>query len=66
MGADGQASLHDFCATCSRNLCPKCMAQGCCKAVPAVSGNEAMEEQPVCPECLRTIGHARSCSKRAP
>jgi len=32
------ASL-DYCAHCSRNLCGKCMALGCCGFVPAKSGD---------------------------
>lgn len=35
--------LHDFCAACSRNLCEKCMAKGCCGAKPAKSGH-AMDD----------------------
>ncbi len=33
--------LFDYCANCSQNLCPKCMKQGCCDIVPALSGMEA-------------------------
>lgn len=29
----------DYCAYCSRNLCPPCMAKGCCGRVPAESGD---------------------------
>jgi hypothetical protein len=36
-------ALHDFCAKCSKNLCKKCMANGCCGQVPAASGH-AMED----------------------
>jgi len=32
--------LFDYCAECSRNLCPDCMAKGCCGHVPALSGTE--------------------------
>lgn len=32
--------LMDFCAVCSKNLCPACMAKGCCGNVPAKSGEE--------------------------
>ena len=28
----------DYCAVCSKDLCPKCMAEGCCGNVPAKSG----------------------------
>lgn len=31
--------LFDYCATCSKNLCPEHMAKGCCHKIPAVSGN---------------------------
>jgi hypothetical protein len=30
--------LYDYCAVCSKNLCPACMAKGCCGNVPALSG----------------------------
>lgn len=30
----------DYCATCSRNLCPKCATKGCCGASPMKSGLE--------------------------
>lgn len=30
--------LHDYCAMCSQNLCTSCMADGCCRHVPAISG----------------------------
>jgi hypothetical protein len=33
--------LMDYCAVCSKNLCPACMAKGCCGNVPAKSGNLA-------------------------
>jgi hypothetical protein len=29
----------DYCAVCSKDLCPDCMAKGCCGNVPAKSGN---------------------------
>jgi hypothetical protein len=35
--------LHDYCAACSKNLCAKCMAAGCCGSVPARSGHVADE-----------------------
>ena len=31
----------DYCALCSRNLCPACMVAGCCGEKPAKSGCEA-------------------------
>ncbi len=34
----GGYNLFDYCAECSRNLCPKCMKQGCCGMVPVRSG----------------------------
>ncbi len=37
----GTFDLMDYCAVCSKNLCPECMAKGCCGNVPAKSGNEA-------------------------
>jgi len=33
-----QFGLWDYCAHCGKNLCDKCMAQGCCGHVPADSG----------------------------
>ncbi len=33
--------LLDYCAKCSKDLCPACMAKGCCGNVPASSGNAA-------------------------
>lgn len=33
--------LFDYCASCSRNLCDPCMADGCCGAKPAKSGMDA-------------------------
>lgn len=33
--------LLDYCAKCSKNLCPKCMVNGCCGKVPAESGMNA-------------------------
>lgn len=33
--------LHDYCEACSKNLCEKCMADGCCGSVPAKSGMAA-------------------------
>lgn len=31
----------DYCAECSKNLCPECMAGGCCGITPAPSGSDA-------------------------
>jgi hypothetical protein len=36
--------LLDYCAECGRDLCPACMAKGCCGHVPAWSGTEQDEE----------------------
>lgn len=41
MGEDGVRHLLDYCAECSRDLCEKCMAKGCCGHVPALSGTKA-------------------------
>lgn len=38
---EGEYDLFDYCLTCSKNLCPKCMAKGCCGIVPAESGVKA-------------------------
>ena len=32
--------LLDYCAKCSRNLCDRCMIEGCCGNVPATSGTK--------------------------
>jgi hypothetical protein len=37
--------LFDYCRVCSRNLCPACMAAGCCGNVPAESGAEVDLEE---------------------
>lgn len=29
---------YDYCDECCKNLCPECMAAGCCRSVPAISG----------------------------
>jgi hypothetical protein len=48
--------LHDYCAVCSKNLCDGCMAKGCCRNVPALSGMAADEPKPepdlACPGVL--------------
>lgn len=36
--------LLDYCGVCSNDLCPHCMAEGCCGNVPAVSGEELDNE----------------------
>jgi hypothetical protein len=33
--------LYDYCANCLKNLCPQCMANGCCGHIPAESGMKA-------------------------
>lgn len=43
--ADGQPGLLDFCEVCSKDLCPKCMAKGCCGNVPAKSGNASFGDE---------------------
>jgi hypothetical protein len=35
----------DYCAKCSRDLCSKCMSEGCCGSIPAKSGNEEDNEE---------------------
>mgnify|MGYP003455537151 CR=1 FL=1 len=37
------AQFVDYCAMCSKDLCAKCMANGCCGQVPAHSGQECDE-----------------------
>lgn len=32
--------LWDYCASCYKNLCDRCMDQGCCGNVPAESGQD--------------------------
>jgi hypothetical protein len=34
----GQYHGLDYCAECSKDLCPACMEKGCCGNVPAKSG----------------------------
>jgi hypothetical protein len=52
-------AVHDYCRTCSKNLCDDCMAKGCCGAVPAVSGMERdydeSPEVPMSDEEIRSI-----------
>ena len=38
---DKSEHMFDYCAECYQNLCPECMAKGCCRNVPAKSGNES-------------------------
>lgn len=33
------SDFTDYCAVCSKNLCRKCMIEGCCGNVPAKSGS---------------------------
>lgn len=40
----GDYGLLDYCAHCSTDLCPKCMADGCCGHVPALSGEALAAE----------------------
>ena len=30
--------MFDYCARCGRDLCKKCMEEGCCGSTPATSG----------------------------
>lgn len=34
----GEYDLFDYCAVCSRDLCDRCLAKGCCGHVPGKSG----------------------------
>lgn len=43
---EGEYGLHDYCGACSKNLCPKCMAAGCCGRIPALSGMGEDEQPP--------------------
>jgi hypothetical protein len=46
--APGQLpELFDYCAECSKDLCPACMAKGCCGHTPALSGM-GEDDGPVC------------------
>ena len=38
-GKEHVSDFTDFCAVCSKDLCAKCMAKGCCGNVPAKSGS---------------------------
>lgn len=37
----GEYELLDYCVTCSKDLCPGCMAKGCCGKAPAISGTDS-------------------------
>jgi hypothetical protein len=37
----GDYHMLDYCAECGKDLCPKCMAEGCCGNKPAESGMKA-------------------------
>lgn len=37
--------LFDYCAICSKNVCPDCMEKGCCGVVPAISGERDDNEE---------------------
>lgn len=39
-GAEVAKHIHqmDYCAICGKDLCPKCMKEGCCRHKPAMSG----------------------------
>lgn len=41
----GEYELFDYCAECSRDLCDKCMAEGCCGHKPARSGTGADDRE---------------------
>jgi uncharacterized membrane-anchored protein YhcB (DUF1043 family) len=55
--ANDYLELFDYCADCSKNLCPDCMAKGCCGNVPAVSGTEA--DQPTAEEMKESWKRAK-------
>ena len=68
----GEYGLYDHCASCSKNLCEKCIKQGCCGHVPALSGRAddrieaeleaAREEQRIrCPYCQAVFPEADLC-----
>lgn len=40
-------NLHDYCAKCSKNLCDRCMKNGCCGQKPAESGQGTDHAEPV-------------------
>lgn len=39
--------LHDYCVSCSKNLCTSCMRAGCCGSKPAASGNDEADAEKV-------------------
>ena len=45
-GPAGKYEWLDYCAECSKDLCPACMAAGCCGNVPATSGMGDDDEFP--------------------
>jgi hypothetical protein len=36
-------ALHDYCAFCSKNLCPRCMEDGTCSEAPNGPGRHEPE-----------------------
>jgi len=44
-GGEEGYGLLDYCAECSRDLCPKRMEAGCCGHVPAFSGEQQDESE---------------------
>lgn len=38
---DGNEEYFDYCAKCSRDLCPDCAEHGCCGQAPMASGTES-------------------------
>lgn len=52
---NGLPQLLDYCAVCSKDLCPDCMAKGCCGNVPARSG-ENDEPESVADAARRGFG----------
>ena len=59
----GEFELLDYCAECSTDLCPNCMAEGCCGNIPAESGEADDDEEAGAAitklECSRTAASAR-------
>lgn len=57
--------LHDYCRSCSKNLCADCMGKGCCGKIPAESGmnddviednsNSGPAEQPCVPKFAASL-----------
>lgn len=44
---EGEYDLHDYCSTCSKNLCDDCMKSGCCGNTPALSGMDDDSDETV-------------------